>query len=56
VDEDFRTNNDISAELTQLQIIELCGQYAKDFLDDKKFAFGKYTIFNDGKVWPSVFL
>ena len=25
VDEDFRSNYDISAELTQMQIIELCG-------------------------------
>jgi hypothetical protein len=56
VDEDFHTNNDISAEFTQAQIIELRRQYAKDLLDDKKFVFGKYTISNDGKVWPSIFL
>lgn len=50
MDEDFRTNNDISAELTQLQITELRGLYAKDCLDDKKFVFGKYIISNDGNV------
>lgn len=58
VDEDFRTNNDsdISAELTQQQITELRGQYAKDFLDDKRFVFGKYIISNDGNVRLSIFL
>jgi hypothetical protein len=55
VDEDFRANYDISAELTEKQIIELCGQYATDCLDDKKFVFGKYTVSNDGIVWISIF-
>ena len=56
MDEAFRTGNNVSAELTQMQIIDLRGQYAKDCLDDKKFVFGKYTISDDGKVWIYIFL
>jgi len=47
LDEDFRANNDISADSTQGQIKELREQYAKDCLDDKRFIFGKYTVTND---------
>ena len=56
MDEDFHTNYNISTDLTQMQIIELRGEYAKDCLDDKKFVFGKYTVSDDGNVWTSISL
>jgi hypothetical protein len=57
VDEDFHANHDTTSDsdFTQTEIKALREQYAKDYLEDKKFIFGKYVSTN-GKVRVSFIL